>query len=128
PTPGSGRFLGPGAGSSTRLAFGADAILRRVADHRPIPERVPKPPTLTWDNDNSSPDTNETQERAQFMSRSNLLEEVRVKSIFHPSDFSQASEVAFAHALKIALVAGATLTILHVQASPGTEWQDFPGV
>ena len=35
---------GPGAGSSTRLVFGADAILRRVADHRPTPERVPNPP------------------------------------------------------------------------------------
>ena len=60
------------------------------------------------------------------MSRSNLLEEVRVESIFHPSDFSEASEVAFVHALKIALVAGATFTMLHVEASPGTEWQDFP--
>src|SRR6476620_6690837 len=62
------------------------------------------------------------------MSRSNLLEEVRVKSIFHPSDFSEASEVAFVHALKMALVAGAKLTMLHVEASPGAEWQDFPGV
>lgn len=62
------------------------------------------------------------------MGRSNLLEEVRVKSIFHPSDFSEASEVAFAHALKIALVAGATLTMLHVEASHSTEWQEFPGV
>jgi nucleotide-binding universal stress UspA family protein len=62
------------------------------------------------------------------MGRSNLLEEVGVKSIFHPSDFSEASEVAFAHALKIALVAGATLTMLHVEASHSTEWQEFPGV
>jgi nucleotide-binding universal stress UspA family protein len=62
------------------------------------------------------------------MGRSNLLEEVGVKSIFHPSDFSEASEVAFAHALKIALVAGATLTMLHVEASHSTKWQEFPGV
>jgi len=62
------------------------------------------------------------------MGRSNLLEEVGVKSIVHPSDFSEASEVAFAHALKIALVAGATLTMLHVEASHSTEWQEFPGV
>ena len=62
------------------------------------------------------------------MGRSNLLEEVGVKSIFHPSDFSEASEVAFAHALKIALVAGATRTMLHVEASHSTEWQEFPGV
>jgi hypothetical protein len=38
------------------------------------------------------------------------------------------NEVAFVHALKIALVAGAKLTMLHVEASPGAEWQDFPGV
>ena len=53
---------------------------------------------------------------------------VKLESIFHPSDFSEASEVAFVHALKIALVAGAKLTMLHVEASPGAEWQDFPGV
>jgi nucleotide-binding universal stress UspA family protein len=53
---------------------------------------------------------------------------IRVESVFHPSDFSEASEVAFAHALKIALVANAKLTMLHVEASPNTQWQDFPGV
>ena len=62
------------------------------------------------------------------MSHTNLLEGIKVESIFHPSDFSEASEVAFAHALKIALVARAKLTVLHVEAGPGTEWQDFPGV
>jgi nucleotide-binding universal stress UspA family protein len=62
------------------------------------------------------------------MTHTNLLEEINVESVFHPSDFSQASEVAFAHALKIALVARAKLTVLHVQATPNTEWQDFPGV
>ena len=66
--------------------------------------------------------------RPQIMSHTNLLEEIKAESVFHPSDFSQASEVAFAHALKIALVAKAKLTVLHVQAAPGTEWQDFPGV
>lgn len=59
------------------------------------------------------------------MSQNNLRE---VESIFHPSDFSEASEVAFAHALKIALVARADLTVFHVAASPRVEWQDFPGV
>ena len=78
--------------------------------------------------DRRSNPTTETQERAQFMSRPNLLEEVTVKSIFHPTDFSEASEVAFVHALKIALVAGATLTMLHVEARPSSEWQDFPRV
>jgi len=52
----------------------------------------------------------------------------KVESIFHPSDFSEASEVAFAHALKIALVARAKLTLLHVETSPSADWQDFPGV
>ncbi len=61
-------------------------------------------------------------------SETTRLEEIKLESIFHPSDFSEASEVAFAHALKIALVAGARLTVLHVEASPSAEWQDFPGV
>ena len=52
----------------------------------------------------------------------------KLESVFHPSDFSEASEIAFAHALKIALVARAKLTMLHVAASPRVEWQDFPGV
>ena len=62
------------------------------------------------------------------MNQTNLLEEIRVESIFHPSDFSAASEVAFAHALKIALAAKAKLTLLHVEGRPSAEWQDFPGV
>jgi len=62
------------------------------------------------------------------MSATDVPEARKVESIFHPSDFSEASEVAFAHALKIALVAKTKLTMLHVSSSPGTEWQDFPGV
>ena len=34
--------------------------------------------------------------------------------LFHPTDFSPASNVAFAHALKLALATGGPLTILHV--------------
>ncbi len=51
-----------------------------------------------------------------------------LQHVFHPSDFSPASEVAFAHALKAALIAKAALTVLHV--SPGREenWTEFPGV
>ena len=37
--------------------------------------------------------------------------------IFHPSDFSPASEVAFAHALKIALQSKAKLDLMHVESS-----------
>jgi len=62
------------------------------------------------------------------MIQANVLGGVKLESIFHPSDFSEASEVAFVHALKMALVAGAKLTMLHVAASRGAEWQDFPGV
>jgi nucleotide-binding universal stress UspA family protein len=70
----------------------------------------------------------QTSEGTQIMSQSSLPDGVKLESIFHPSDFSDASEIAFVHALKIALVTGAKLTLFHVQASPGTEWQDFPGV
>lgn len=52
----------------------------------------------------------------------------RIESIFHPSDFSQASEIAFAHALKIALVSRAALNMMHVAADPDADWGDFPGV
>jgi hypothetical protein len=43
------------------------------------------------------------------MNQTNSLEGVKVQSIFHPSDFSEASEIAFVHALKAALVTQATL-------------------
>lgn len=71
---------------------------------------------------------NQGTERIQNMSQTNRLNGIKVESIFHPSDFSEASEVAFAHALKIALMARAKLTVLHVDASPSAHWQDFPGV
>jgi nucleotide-binding universal stress UspA family protein len=57
-----------------------------------------------------------------------MLDGIKLKSIFHPSDFSEASQVAFVHALKIALVARAKLRMLHVDATQSAEWQDFPGV
>lgn len=52
----------------------------------------------------------------------------RIESIFHPSDFSATSEVAFAHALKVALVTKAELTMLHVDSDADADWSDFPGV
>jgi nucleotide-binding universal stress UspA family protein len=52
----------------------------------------------------------------------------RISSIFHPSDFSEASEIAFAHALKIALVTRASLTMLHVDPGYEADWDQFPGV
>jgi len=53
--------------------------------------------------------------------------------IIHPSDFSKGSLIAFAHALKLALLSKAELEIVHVQAhQPGNaqdvHWSDFPGV
>ena len=50
----------------------------------------------------------------------------RVESIFHPSDFSVASEVAFAHALRLTLATGAKLSMLH--AGSDADWDDFPSV
>lgn len=51
-----------------------------------------------------------------------------LQHVFHPSDFSQASETAFAHALKAALIAKATLTVLHVSPDGERNWTEFPGV
>ena len=48
------------------------------------------------------------------MSQTNPLEEIKIESVFHPSDFSEASEVAFAHALRMALMAGAKLSMLQI--------------
>jgi nucleotide-binding universal stress UspA family protein len=52
----------------------------------------------------------------------------RIETIFHPSDFSEASRVAFEHALRIALVSKAELTMLHVESGNDADWADFPGV
>jgi nucleotide-binding universal stress UspA family protein len=51
-----------------------------------------------------------------------------LQHIFHPSDFSAASETAFAHALKAALIAKAALTIFHVSPDQQGNWTEFPGV
>ena len=53
---------------------------------------------------------------------------LQVKTIFHPSDFSTASEAAFAHALRLALVSRAQLRMLHVASNAHSDWHDFPGV
>lgn len=64
------------------------------------------------------------------MSQNSFSPKYRIGSIFHPSDFSKASEIAFVHALKIALVSKALLSVLHFESDSEseTEWQDFPGV
>jgi nucleotide-binding universal stress UspA family protein len=53
----------------------------------------------------------------------------RLKSIFHPTDFSEASEKAFSHAMKLALVARAKLSLLHVAPTEDDiDFSDFPEV
>jgi nucleotide-binding universal stress UspA family protein len=55
--------------------------------------------------------------------------QVWFQRIFHPSDFSDASNIAFIHALKLAVTANGRLTILHTGAEgSGGDWQDFPRV
>lgn len=49
-------------------------------------------------------------------------------SVFHPSDLSKASDVAFAHALKLALVAKSKLDIFHVDRTDEVDWDQLPSV
>ena len=51
-----------------------------------------------------------------------------LQHVFHPTDFSPDSDAAFAHALKAALIAKATLTVLHVSSGGEQNWTEFPGV
>lgn len=52
-----------------------------------------------------------------------------VRAVLHPTDFSPASEAAFAHALAIALVRQTKLWILHAGGGDtGADWDSFPPV
>jgi nucleotide-binding universal stress UspA family protein len=51
-----------------------------------------------------------------------------VKSIFHPSDFSKASELAFVHALAVALIRQTKLVIMHAGRGNVDDWEQFPAV
>lgn len=51
-----------------------------------------------------------------------------LRSIFHPSDFSKASELAFAHALAIALMRKTELIIMHARRAEREDWSKFPAV
>lgn len=53
-----------------------------------------------------------------------------VRSVLHPTDFSAASDRAFAHALAIALLRQTDFTILHVspKKASNVEWTRFPAV
>ena len=58
------------------------------------------------------------------------MKESRVfHSIFHPTDFSLASEVAYAHALKLGLAAKAELRVIHyAEHDVDVDWKCFPKV
>lgn len=57
------------------------------------------------------------------------LDGVSLRRIFHPTDFSSDSHVAFVHALKLALLHRAELTIMHVDPTVAPEgFEDFPRV
>lgn len=52
-----------------------------------------------------------------------------LKRIFHPTDFTRASQTAFFHALQLALHAESSLHILHVDSSSSERsWSQFPKV
>jgi nucleotide-binding universal stress UspA family protein len=51
-----------------------------------------------------------------------------IESVFHPTDFSEGSRVAFYHALKASLLANSKLTLMNVSPDATASWDDFPGV
>jgi nucleotide-binding universal stress UspA family protein len=51
-----------------------------------------------------------------------------ISSVVHPTDFSPASQRAFAHAMAVALIRRASLTLLHVSSDGTGEWSGFPAV
>jgi len=61
------------------------------------------------------------------MDESLIMQTPFVDSVFHPSDFSAASENAFLHALALALVRMTEFTILHTSNSR-EDWRNFPAV
>ena len=51
-----------------------------------------------------------------------------LQSIVHATDFSPASEQAFAHALALAVLRRTSLTLLHVTNDDHRNWTSFPAV
>jgi nucleotide-binding universal stress UspA family protein len=51
-----------------------------------------------------------------------------IRSVVHATDFSPESERAFAHALAIALIRRASLTLIHVGSDSHGDWGRFPAV
>jgi hypothetical protein len=61
---------------------------------------------------------------------SNGTDVAPIRSILHATDFTVASELAFAHALKIALAGKTKLYLVHADPDSVDEvdWSAFPGV
>lgn len=53
---------------------------------------------------------------------------MQIRTVLHPTDFSDASAEAFVHALRIALAAKAKLYLLHVASGEENDVMDFPHV
>jgi nucleotide-binding universal stress UspA family protein len=52
-----------------------------------------------------------------------------IESVIHPTDLTAASDLAFSHALRVALAAGAQLTVVHVdEGASHTAGDDMPHV
>jgi len=51
-----------------------------------------------------------------------------IGSVLHPTDFSEASLVAFNHALRVAILAQSKFTLLNVAKDRPSQWSDFPGI
>jgi len=51
-----------------------------------------------------------------------------IGSVLHPTDFSEASLVAFNHALRVAMLAQSKFTLLNVAKDRPSQWSDFPGI
>jgi nucleotide-binding universal stress UspA family protein len=71
-----------------------------------------------WKEIAMNPDAKEAQHRAAGGSERGLP----LKRILHPSGLSPASEVAFAHALRLALATGAELRVLHAEDGAVAPW------
>ena len=56
------------------------------------------------------------------------MEHRPIEQIFHPTDLGTGSATAFLHALRIATVTRARLTIMHVAEDDDLDWSDLPGV
>ncbi|MFL6589550.1 MAG: universal stress protein [Chthoniobacterales bacterium] len=51
-----------------------------------------------------------------------------IRHVLHPSDFSEGSRTAFAHALKAALIARGKLSLIHETDDERRDWSEFPSV